>query len=113
MTINNKYPLPRINDFLYQVGREKVFSKIDLRSGYHQIQIKDEDINKTNFLVRCGHYEFVVIPFGLTNVQATFMCLMNNIFNQHLDKFVLSFIDDILIYSRTKKEHEENLIIVI
>ena len=98
MTINNKYPLPRINDMFDQVGGAKIFSKLDLRSSYHQVWIKDEDINKTTFQTRYGHYKFVVIPFGLTNTPTTFMCLVNSIFSQYLDKFVVVFIDDILVY---------------
>jgi hypothetical protein len=113
MTIKNKYPLPRINDLFDQVGGEKIFSKLDLRSGYHQVRIKDKDINKTTFRTRYRHYEFVVIPFGLTNAPTTFMCLMNSIFSQYLDKFVLVFIDDILVYSKTEEEHEEHLKIVL
>ena len=81
MTIKNKYPLTRINDMFDQVGGAKIFSKLDLRSGYHQVRIKDEDINKPTFRTRYGHYEFVVIPFRLTNALAMFMCLMNSIFS--------------------------------
>ena len=90
-----------------------MFSKIDLRSSYHQVRIKEEDITKTTFRTRYGNYEFVVLPFQLTNALATFMSFMNNIFHQYLDKFVLIFIDDILIYFRTVEEHKEHLQIVL
>jgi hypothetical protein len=112
-TIKNKYPLPRIIDLFDQVGGAKIFSKLDLRSGYHQVRIKDEDINKTTFRTRYGHYKFVVIPFSLTNTPTTFMCLMNNIFSQYLDKFVVVFVDDILAYSKMEQEHDEHLRIVL
>ena len=102
MTINNAYLLPRIDDFFNQVGGAKNFSKIDLRSRYHQVQIRDEDILKIVFHTMYGHYEFVVMPFGSTNAPAKFMCMMNNIFNKYLDKFILVFIDDILVYSKNK-----------
>eukprot|EP00253_Pinus_taeda_P020650 PITA_20650 len=109
MTIKNKYPLPRIDELFDQVKGAIVFFKIDLCSGYHQIKIKEEDIAKTTFRTRYGHYEFVVLPFGLTNATTTFMCLMNNVFHQFLDKFVLIFINDILIYSCSREEHKEHL----
>ena len=91
--MKNKYPLPRIDDLFDQMRGAKVFSNIDLRSGYHQVRIKDEDIHKTTFKTRYVHYEFVVVPFGLTNAAATFMCLMNIVFSKYLDKFVLVFLD--------------------
>jgi hypothetical protein len=97
MRIKNKYPLPRINDLFDQVGGEKIFSKLDLKFGYHQVKIKDEYKIKTTFRTRYGHYEFVVIPFRITNAQETFVFLMNCIFRQYMDKFVSVFIDDILI----------------
>jgi hypothetical protein len=112
-TIKNKYPLPRIDDLFDQLGGASIFSKIDLTSSYHQVQIKDEDIHKTTSRKRYGHYKFVVVPFGLTNAPATFMCLMNNVLNKFIDKFVLVFIDDILIYSKNTEEHEENLRLVL
>ena len=113
VTIKNRYPLPRIDDLFDQLGGSSIFSKIDLRSGYHKVWIKGEDIHKTTFQTRYGHYEFVVVPFGLTNAPATFMCLMNNVLNKFLDKFVLVFIDNILIYSNNREEHEEHLRLVL
>ena len=102
MTIKNRYSLPRTNDLFDQVGGSKIFSKIDLRSRYHQVWIRDEYIPKTAFCMRYGHYEFVVMPLGLTNALAKFMRMMNKIFSKYLDKFVLVFIDDILVYSKNK-----------
>jgi hypothetical protein len=113
LTIKNKYPLPRIEDLFDQLKGASVFSKIDLRSGYHQLKIKLDDIPKTAFRTRYGHYEFTVMPFGLTNAPAVFMDLMNRVFHQYLDVFVIVFIDDILVYSRDSHQHEEHLRIVL
>ena len=113
VTLKNKYPLPRIDILFDQLVRAKVFSKIDLRSGYHQIKIRAEDIPKTAFSTRYGLYEYLVMSFGLTNAPAHFMYLMNSVFMLELDKFVVVFIDDILIYSKTEEEHAEHLRIVL
>ncbi|KAL0544913.1 hypothetical protein IC582_020043 [Cucumis melo] len=113
VTVKNRYPLPRIDDLFDQLQGATVFSKIDLRSGYHQLRIKDGDVPKTTFRSRYGHYEFIVMSFGLTNAPAVFMDLMNRVFREFLDTFVIVFIDDILIYSKTEAEHEEHLRIVL
>jgi hypothetical protein len=112
-TIKNKYPLPRIEDLFDQMRGAKVFSKIDLRSGYHQLKIRMEEITKTAFTSRYGLYEFIVMSFGLTNAPAYFMYLMNKVFMQYLDKFVVVFIDDILVFSQNEEEHEEHLRMVL
>ncbi|KAL0562097.1 hypothetical protein IC582_002547 [Cucumis melo] len=113
VTVKNRYPLPRIDDLFDQLQGATVFSKIDLWSGYHQLRIKDGDVPKTAFRSRYGHYEFIVMSFGLTNAPAVFMDLMNRVFREFLDTFVIVFIDDILIYSKTEAEHEEHLRIVL
>ncbi|KAA0047130.1 reverse transcriptase [Cucumis melo var. makuwa] len=113
VTVKNKYPLPRIDDLFDQLQGATVFSKIDLRSGYHQLRIKDGDVPKTTFRSRYGHYEFIVMSFGLTNAPTMFMDLMNRVFREFLDTFVIVFIDDILIYSKMEAEHEEHLRIVL
>jgi len=107
--VKNKYPLPRIDDLFDQLAGAIVFSKIDLRSGYHQLKIKREDMPKTACRTRYGHYEFLVLPFGLTNAPTYLMDLINRLFHPFLDKFVVVFIDDILVYSKSKEEHAEHL----
>jgi hypothetical protein len=113
VTIKNKYPLPRIDVLFDQLVGAKVFSKIDLRSGYHQIKIRASDILKTAFSTRYGLYEYLVMSFELTNAPAYFMYLMNLVFMPELDKFVVVFIDDILVYSKNEAEHDEDLHIVL
>ena len=113
MTVKNKYPLPRIEDLFDQLKWVGVFSKIDLRSGYYQLRVKDVDVPKTAFRTRYGHYEFLVMPFGLTNAPTAFMDLMNRVFRPYLDQFFVVFIDDILVYSRDEQEHERHLKIVL
>jgi hypothetical protein len=109
VTIKNKYPLPCIDVLFDQLVGAKVFSKIDLRSGYHQIKIRESDILKTAFSTRYGLYEYLVMSFGLTNASTYFMYLMNSVFMPELDKFVVVFIDDILVYSKSEDEHTKHL----
>ena len=113
MIVKNKYPLPRIEDYFYQLKEAGIFSKIDLQSGYYQLRVKVVDVSKTSFRTRYGHYEFLVMPFGLTNASAAFMDLMNRVFQPYLDQFVVVFIDDILVYSKNAQEHEQHLRIVL
>jgi hypothetical protein len=113
VTVKNKYPLPRIDDMFDQLRGACVFSKIDLRSGYHQLKVRECDIPKTAFISRYGLYEFTVMSFGLTNAPAYFMYMMNKVFMEYLDTFVVVFIDDILVYSRNEEEHEGHLRLVL
>jgi hypothetical protein len=113
VTIKNKYPLPRIEDLFDQMRGARVFSKIDLRSGYHQMKIWPSDIPKTAFSIRYGLYEFIVMSFGLNNAASYFMNLMKKVFMEYLDKFVVVFIDNILIYSKNDSDHEEHLRLVL
>ena len=113
MTVKNKYPLPRIDDLFDQLKGASIFSKIDLRSRYHQLKIKDADVNKTTFRTRYGHYEFLVMSFGLTNALAASMNLMNRVFRPYVDQFVIVFIDDILVYSKDRESHDTHLRVVL
>ena len=113
VTVKNRYPLPRTDDLFDQLQGASYFSKIDLQSGYHQLRVRECDIPKIAFRVRSGHYEFVVMSFSLTNATAAFMDLMNRVFKQYLDIFVIVFIDDILVYSRNEEDHVNHLRIVL
>jgi hypothetical protein len=113
ITVKNKYPLPRIDILFDQLAGARVFSNIDLRLGYHQIKIRPEDVSKTAFSSRYGLYEYLVMSFGLTNAPAHFMYRMNSIFIPELDKFVVVFIDDILIYSKSEEEHGQHLRVIL
>ncbi|GJU29090.1 retrotransposon protein, putative, ty3-gypsy subclass [Tanacetum coccineum] len=113
LTRNNRYSLPRIDDLFDQLQGSRVYSKINLRSGYHHLRVWEKDIPKKAFRTRYGHYEFQVMPFGLTNAPAVFMDLMNRVYRPYLDKFVIVFIDDILIYSKSEEEHAEHLKLIL
>ena len=113
VTIKNRYPLPRIDDLFDQLRGVRVYSKIDLRTGYHQLRVREINIPKTAFRTRYGHFEFTVMPYGLTNVPAAFMDLMHRVFQPYLDRFVVVFVDENFIYSQSKWEHEYHLRIVL
>jgi hypothetical protein len=109
ITIKDRYPLPYLEELMDQLSGARVFSKIDLQSGYHQIQLEEEDKHKTAFCTRYGHYEFNVVPFGLSNAPSVFMRIMQNLFEPYLDQFVVIFIDDILVYSKNQEDHLDHL----
>jgi hypothetical protein len=113
VTVKSKYPLPRIDDLFDQLKDAKIFSKIDLRLGYNQVRIKEEYVINTAFKMRYGHYDFKVVSFGLSNAPVVFMCLMNGVFLEYLDKFVIVFLDDNLIYYKSEEEHEHHLRMVL
>ena len=113
VTVKNKYPLPRVDNLLDQLRWAKVFSKIDLKSGYHQVWVRDDDIQKTAFSTRYGHYEFMVKPFGLTNAPTIFMNLMNRVMCEYLDRFIIVFINDILVSSPNVEKHIEHLTLIL
>ena len=113
VTINNRYPLPRIDDLFDQLRGAQVYSKIDLHTSYHQLRVRETDIPKTAFRMRYGHFEFTVMPIGLMNALAAFMDLMHRVFQPYLDQFVIVFVDDILIYSQLEREHQDHLRIVL
>ena len=113
VTIKNQYPLPRIDDLFDQLRGARVYSKINLRTGYHQLRVREADIPKTAFRTRYGHFEFTVMPFGLTNSLATFMDLMHKVFQPYLDQFIVVFVDVILIYSQSEEEHDHHLRVVM
>ena len=113
VTIKNWYPLPRINDLFDQLRGERVYSKIDLRTGYHQLRVREAYIPETAFRIRYGHFELTVMPFGLTNAPVAFMDLMHRVFQPYLDWFVVVFVDNILIYSQSEEKHEDHLRIVL
>ena len=109
VTIKNRYPLPMIDDLFDQLKGARVYSKIDLRTGYHHLRVRETDMTKTAFRMWYGHFEFIVMPFGLTNAPTTFMDIMHRIFQPHMGQFVVVFVDEILIYSQSEEKHEDHL----